>query len=83
MNDDQHYEQWKRRRGAGAAPAGFADRVMAAIEAHVTNRRQRTRLQALLFAVLSSRLSRIGVGSLAAATCVYRLLHVFAIFVAQ
>jgi hypothetical protein len=33
--------------------------------------------------VLSSRLSKIGVCSLAAAACAFRLWHVVAIFVAQ
>jgi len=77
MSDDKLYEQWKRRRAEADAPAGFADRVMTAIE------RQRTWLASAMLAALSSRLSRIGICSLAAAACVARLLHVFAIFVAQ
>jgi hypothetical protein len=83
MSDDKLYEQWKRRRAEGDAPAGLADRVMAAIESRETDQQQRTWLATMMLAALSSRLSRIGICSLAAAACVARLLHVFAIFVAR
>jgi hypothetical protein len=83
MNDDMHYEQWKRRRAEGDAPADFAERVMAAIASRETNQRQRNWLATVMLAALSSRVSKIGICSLAAAACVFRLLHVFAIFVAQ
>jgi hypothetical protein len=83
MNDDKQYEEWKRRRAEGDAPASFADRVMAAIESREVSQRQRTWLATVLFAALSSRVSKIGICSLAAAACLFRLLHVFAIFVAQ
>jgi len=83
MSDDKLYEQWKQRRAEADAPAGFADRIMAAIESRKTNERQRTWLATVMLAALSSRFSRIGICSLAAAACVARLMHVFAIFVAQ
>lgn len=83
MNHDQLYEDWKRRRGQGDPPPGFADKVMAAVASHEAGRRQRSWLGGMLLALLSSRLGRISVVSLAAATCVVRLLHVFAMFVAQ
>lgn len=83
MNQDHLYEDWKRRRGQADLSAGFADRVMAAVASHEAGRRQHSLLSGLLLALLSSRLGRFGVVSLAAATCVVRLLHVVAMFVAQ
>jgi hypothetical protein len=78
--NDQGYEDWRRRRERSDVPAGFSDRVMAAVEAQEAGRR---RAGLLLAALLASRLSRIGLCSLAAATCVFRLWHVVAVFVAQ
>jgi hypothetical protein len=88
MNDDQWYDDWRRRRRQGEAPPGFAERVMGAVEAAEADGRQRSRPErspwhAMVAALVSSRLSKVAVCSLAAATCVLRLLHVVAIFVAQ
>lgn len=83
MSDEKLYEQWKRRRGEADAPADFVDRVIAAIEAREIDQRRRSWQATVIVAALSSRLSRIGICSLAAAACVARLLHVFSIFVAQ
>ena len=78
--NEQNYEDWRRRRARSDVPADFSDRVMAAIEAQKARRR---RASLLLAALLGSRLSRLGLCSLAAATCAFRLWNVVAIFVAQ
>ena len=85
MNEEQSYESWRRRAGREPAPADFADRVMAALAAEPAPAvpPERTALGLLMLRLLRSRLSRIGIGSLAAAACVFRLLHVLALFVAQ
>jgi hypothetical protein len=83
MNDDQLYHDWKRRRAQAEAPPGFADRVLAAAHAHERDIHHRSRLRTLLLALLASRHGKIAVCTLAALTCVLRLLHVAAIFYAQ
>ena len=88
MNEEQSYESWRRRAGREPAPADFADRVMAALAAEPSAtapavQQERTALGLLMLRLLRSRLSRIGIGSLAAAACVFRLLHVLALLVAQ
>jgi hypothetical protein len=83
MNHDKLYEDWRRRCRQTDAPHGFADRVMAAIGSHETGKRQRSLLTGMMLALMSSRLGKISLCSLAAAICVFRLLHVVAIFVAQ
>jgi hypothetical protein len=65
---DDTYEAWKRRRAGAPVPADFADRVLAGL------RRQQRR------ALLRTRAVRIGVGSLAAAVCLCRILQVIALF---
>jgi MoxR-like ATPase len=90
MNEDRWYEDWQRRRREEPAPPGFADRVLAAAaadrvaadKAAAGDAAKRTALAAALLALLNSRLSRIGLCSLAAAACLFRLAHVVAIFVA-
>jgi hypothetical protein len=81
MNPEELYERWKDQRRQVEAPGDFAARVMAAVEAAEAQSRGRSFLTALLLALLSSRLGRISVCSLAAATCLMRLWHVVAIFV--
>jgi hypothetical protein len=83
MYAESGYEQWKRRRSQEPAPPDFADRVMALLAAEKATRHERSVLAAVLLALLSSRLSKIGVCSMAVAACVFRLLHVVAIFVAR
>jgi hypothetical protein len=83
MNDDQLYHDWKRRRAQAETPAGFADRVMAAVHAHERDTRRRSRLHRVLLSLLASRRGRIAVCAVAALTCVFRLMHVAAIFYAQ
>jgi hypothetical protein len=86
MNQDQGYDAWRRRgREHVEAPPGFSDRVMGAVETHSAESGWAGRSLAgrLLAALLASRLSRIGLCSLAAATCAFRLWHVVAILVAQ
>jgi hypothetical protein len=82
MNQERRFEAWKERRGGDPAPPGFTQRVMAAVMAEVqaTEIRRRTGLAALLAALWSARVSRIGVLLLAAVACVLRLSHVVAIF---
>lgn len=82
MNPDQDYEEWKRCRERVDVPPGFSERVMGAVEGYEAGRR-RSLAGRLLAALLASRLSKIGLCSLAAATCAFRLWHVVAIFVAQ
>jgi hypothetical protein len=79
MNEERWYEDWKRRRRQEPPPVGFAERVMAAVGAAEIERR--SALAAMLLAVWSWRASRIGVCTLAAAACLFRLAHVVAIFV--
>ena len=89
MNEDRWYEDWRRRRREEPAPPGFADRVLAAVAADTVaadkaahDAAKRSALAAALLALWNSRLSRIGLCSLAAAACLFRLAHVVAIFVA-
>jgi negative regulator of sigma E activity len=87
MNDEQWYEAWRRRASQEPAPAHFTERVMTALAAEnaaaaEVAQRQRSAFGVLMLELLRSRLSRIGICSLAAAACVFRLLHVFALFVA-
>jgi hypothetical protein len=82
MNKDTWYDDWKRRHGQGEPPPGFTDRLMVAVAA-VEAQRQRSLWNGIVLALMSSRLSKIGICSLAAATCLFRLLHVVAIFIAQ
>ena len=79
---DELYDRWKRRRSEAELPPRFAEDVMATITANA-DAAKRSWGQALLLALLSSRLARIGVCSVAAAICVLRLWHAIAIFVPQ
>jgi hypothetical protein len=83
MNDDKLYEDWKNRRRQQAPTPGFSDRVLVAIENSAAEMRHESTAQRLVQAVLSTRLGKIAVGTLAGAMCVLRLCHVIAIFVAQ
>ena len=82
MNQNQGYEDWLRWCQRVDVPPGFSDRVMSAVQVYESGRR-RSRAGMLLAALLASRLSKIGLCFLAAATCAFRMWHVLAIFVAQ
>jgi hypothetical protein len=62
---DDVYETWKRRRADVPVPDDLADRVVAGLR------------RPPLF---GSRAVRIGIGSLAAAVCLCRVLQVIALF---
>jgi hypothetical protein len=81
MRDDDRYEHWKRRRAETSVPADFADRVLAAAREHGRARRWWLALQGLFLAVVSSRLSKVGVCTLALLACVFRMISVLALFV--
>jgi len=83
MKREAWYDAWRQRRGQEPAPPGFADRVMAAVAAEDTARQQRSLWSALLLTAWSTRWSRIGLCSLAAVACAFRLLHVVALFISQ
>jgi hypothetical protein len=83
MSHDEVYHDWKSRRRQVEVPFGFADRVMSQVEAYEAKKKQRSLLEKMLLAMLSSRSGRIAISSLAAAACVGRLLHVIVIFVAH
>jgi hypothetical protein len=80
MSHDDLYESWKRARAATAVPAGFADRVMAALKDSEGRKARPVSLRELLFALLTSRPGRVAVCSLAGAACLFRILHVLALF---
>jgi hypothetical protein len=83
MNYDKLYHGWKNRRRQYPPPPGFSDRVLAAIDDSAPGLQHESTAPWLVLPVLSTRLGRIAVGTLAAAMCVFRLWHVIAIFVAQ
>jgi hypothetical protein len=81
MKSDDAFEQWKSSRTAIDVPADFADRVMGSIEQWDAAHRRRHGLQALVLAVLASRLGRVAIWSLACAACVARVGAILALFV--
>ena len=72
MRHDDPYEAWKRARAGAEVPAGFADRVMAAVRARQARRPVRP----------LSRAVRIGIGMAACAVCLLRILQIVAVFLA-
>jgi hypothetical protein len=68
MTPHDPYEAWKRRRADVPVPPDFADRVLAGL------RRQRG------LSLLRARAARIGLGSLAGAVCLFRILQFVALF---
>ncbi len=65
---DDTYEAWKRRRAGVPVPADFADRVLAGLR-HEQG-----------WSLLQGRAVRLGIGSLAAAVFLCRILQVAALF---
>jgi hypothetical protein len=65
---DDLYEAWKRQRAEVPVPADFADRVLAGL------RRERKR------SPVWGRVARVGIGSLAGAVFLCRILQVVALF---
>lgn len=82
MNDEPLYRDWIRARAEQPAPPGFADRVMAAAQDEDA-RRRRSFAAALMLSLLSSRAGRVAACTVAASCCLFRLMHVIAIFVAR
>jgi hypothetical protein len=70
MTPHDPYEAWKRRRADVPVPDDFADRVLAGL------RRRHGR------SLLGARLARIGLGSLAGAVCLLRIVQILALFLA-
>ncbi|HEV3256143.1 MAG TPA: hypothetical protein VG013_04630 [Gemmataceae bacterium] len=82
MQHDDLYQSWKEGRAKADVPADFADRVMASVRA-VERHKQPSAGRVLLLAVLSSRLGRIGICTLACLACVFRMAQVVALFIAE
>lgn len=81
MKPDDAYELWKSSRAAIEPPAGFEDRVMAAIEPFAAAQHRRRRgVQAFVLAVVASRLGRLAIWSLACAACAARVVGILALF---
>jgi hypothetical protein len=76
MRHDDPYEAWKHARAGAEVPGGFADKVMAVVRA------RQARRPVLLRVLLTSPVVRIGIGSLACAVCLLRILQVVAVFLA-
>jgi hypothetical protein len=72
MRHDDPYEAWKQARAGAEVPAGFADKVMAGLRARPARRP----------GPALSRAVQIGIGSLACAVCLLRILQVLAVFLA-
>jgi hypothetical protein len=81
MNQET-YDSWKRRRGQAEAPSDFANKVMTAVLSAEKDRR-RSLLTGVLLTLLSSRVGKVGICSLAGLTCAFRLLHLVALFIAH
>jgi len=81
MRHDDLYQSWKEQRARAEVPADFADRVMASVRA-LGRRKHQSVLRDLLVAVLSSRLGRVGICTLACIACVLRMVQVIALFIA-
>jgi hypothetical protein len=80
MTPDDYYEAWKRQRTD--VPAGFADRVMAAVGQHEQQQTGLALARAWLAALLSSRAARFGLCSLAVLVGLFRVLQVLGLFLA-
>jgi hypothetical protein len=80
MPTDDLFERWKQQRRQPRAPAGFADRVMAAVPDADLLKARRRALQAYLAALLSTKIGRLGVCSLAFLIGLFRLFQVVGIF---
>jgi hypothetical protein len=78
MPSDDRYESWKRRRADVAAPVGFVDRVMQAVEEAEQSRR--ATVAGWMILLLRSRAVRIGVGAIAVLVCAARIAAVVALF---
>lgn len=81
MNDDERYHAWKRRHAEAPLPGDFADRVMAAVRG--CERPRPNAAQRLLVLVLSSRLGKVGLVTLACLACAFRALNILALFYAS
>jgi hypothetical protein len=68
ISPDEPYEAWKRRRADAAVPDDFADRVLAALGREPAP------------SPLPWRAARVGIGSLAGAVFLCRVLQVLALF---
>jgi hypothetical protein len=83
MKPDDAYERWKSSRAAANVSADFADRVMSSIEQVEAASQRRRGLQALVLALVASRIGRVTIWSLACAACAARVLGVLALFISS
>jgi hypothetical protein len=80
MEPDKRYQLWLRQRAGAPVPEDFADRVMDLIQKQGGPIPQGPALKRLFLILVSSRLSKAGVCTLAFLACVFRMLSVLALF---
>jgi hypothetical protein len=79
MDPDDIYRSWKETRRRSAVPAGFADKVMGAVQAYEQGRQQGL-LARWFVALASARLGRAGILGVALLLFALRLMAVIGVF---
>jgi hypothetical protein len=77
MHTDDPFEVWKRRRSRTDESPAFVDRVMDAVHRESA---RRLLLAGWLGVVLRSRAFHVGVGTVACAACLFRVLLLVGLF---
>jgi hypothetical protein len=80
MYANDPFEAWKRRRSRGEESTAFADRVMDAVR---RDQARRLLLSGWLGVVLRWRAVQVGVGAVACAACLFRVLLLVGLFFGQ
>jgi hypothetical protein len=83
MEGDERYRRWLEQRARTEVPAGFADRVLAAVTAREASRRPAGGAGGVVLALFSPRWSKVGLCALGCLACVFRMAWIAALFLPE